>query len=774
MSDLTNPFRPGQPIEQAALFFGRRDALAWARENLVRGRRVFVVYAPYGMGKTSFLIQVFNEPPAHTLAVRWCLEDEARTPEAQLISRLATVVCAQLQERYGRTVPDSIWEQQERDRAWLVDLFWPAVRQAVGEDTLLLLLDDLGAIAAAGEGRLASLADFLASLRQADPNLALLCTFESTDADQLARRYPALFGGALFWALGPLTGDDAIQLVTWPAEGALAYDYGVPRRMVELTSGYPYYLQLLCHAAFERCARQGWVNQHDLDLVVESLIEQDVPEFAAVWGSLDALERAALVAIASLRGGRGVATRQEIRTALERVRLRADRENVQQALNSLVQRGILQQLGALSFRFRVDLFRLWLARRFDLADVMAEARASRHARRGDEARQRPRPLVAAPPSPEAQERLSAAETAQQPGRIRRWWWALAVLPVVAVLIWLATFLASRPASTATPTTDRIAGASPTAPPAMSGPTVTPTPRATEAATTRPTATPELPPAPTPTAPVVVAGALPAIAYQVQARNSENWDIWLMNYDGSGRFQLTDDPDDDTSPTWSPDGLKVAFVSYRDGNAEIYVVETAGGEAVNLTQNPAKDWTPAWSPDGEWIAFASLRDSLYWELYLMRPDGSDVTRLTWWDDASDLRPSWAPDGKRLAFASKRDGNWELYVVNRDGSGLTRLTDHPADDTSPAWSPDGTRIAFESTRDGNVEIYVMPAAGGEAVNLTNQPFANDHGPTWSPDGHRLAFYSNRDREWDIYVMGDDGSDVVLLTGDQTSDQVPAWRP
>jgi TolB protein len=219
---------------------------------------------------------------------------------------------------------------------------------------------------------------------------------------------------------------------------------------------------------------------------------------------------------------------------------------------------------------------------------------------------------------------------------------------------------------------------------------------------------------------------------------------------------------------------VAFVSDQDGEPNIWVMDLDGGEPVNLTQHDAQDHSPAWSPDGEWIAFASVRDSLYWELYAMRPDGSEVQRLTWWEDASDLSPSWSPDGTRLAFASKRDGNWEIYIMDREGGNLARLTSHEADDTSPAWSPDGSRIAFASTRDGYAEIYVMPIVGGEAVNISNAPFSSEHGPTWSPDGGRIAFYSDRDGEWDIYVMASDGSEAIKLTGDNSNDQAPAWRP
>jgi Tol biopolymer transport system component len=159
---------------------------------------------------------------------------------------------------------------------------------------------------------------------------------------------------------------------------------------------------------------------------------------------------------------------------------------------------------------------------------------------------------------------------------------------------------------------------------------------------------------------------------------------------------------------------------------------------------------------------------------MRPDGSDLHRLTWWDDASDLSPSWSPDGERLTFASKRDDNWEIYVMDRDGSHLTRLTRHEADDTNPDWSPDGSRIAFASTREGYAEIYVMALGRGEAINISKAPFSAEYGPTWSPDGSRIAFYSDRDGGWNVYAMGADGSDVVRLTGGDSNDQVPAWRP
>jgi Tol biopolymer transport system component len=261
----------------------------------------------------------------------------------------------------------------------------------------------------------------------------------------------------------------------------------------------------------------------------------------------------------------------------------------------------------------------------------------------------------------------------------------------------------------------------------------------------------------------------------------NEEVYVMNADGTGQTNLSNNPAWDGIPVWSSDGTKIVFSSMRDGDFEVYVMNVDGSGQTNLTNNPGQtDYNGSWSPDGTKIVFTSLRDGNS-EIYVMNADGSGQTNISnnpAWEDTAD----WSPDGTKIAFGTNRKGgccpnpqDHEIFVMNADGSNQTNITNNSEPDSDPDWSPDGTKIVFNKRVGLNHEIFVMNADGSNQTNLTNSP-GNEGTNAWSPDGTKIAYAGYRDdaNNQDIYVMNTDGTGQTRLTNDPGYDSYPDWQP
>ena len=255
----------------------------------------------------------------------------------------------------------------------------------------------------------------------------------------------------------------------------------------------------------------------------------------------------------------------------------------------------------------------------------------------------------------------------------------------------------------------------------------------------------------------------------------NYNIYVMNADGSAKRRLTSDKHDDRHPSLSPDGRLIAFASNRDGNFNIYVMNADGSDQKRRTDSQETDWYPSWSTQsggGHYIAFASNRDGDF-NIYRMNADGLGQTRLTPDDPVDYSDPSWSSDGS-IAFVGVRDGNPNIYELSDSVLTGPLLTNYAQ---SPTWSPDGRRIAFASHSGRSWDIYLMNADGSGKERLTKDDSANEYQPSWSPNGRRIAFVqdSGKGKHNVIYTMNaDDGSDLRLLTDNDQSNYRPSWSP
>ena len=245
----------------------------------------------------------------------------------------------------------------------------------------------------------------------------------------------------------------------------------------------------------------------------------------------------------------------------------------------------------------------------------------------------------------------------------------------------------------------------------------------------------------------------------------NYEIIMMNADGTGQTRLTTNSVIDYRPVFSPDGSQIVF----EHDNEIYVMKANGtGTPTQLTNNSFEDTSPTWSPDGSKIAFVSNRDGNS-EIYTMDEDGTNQVRFTNHTGIDD-QPAWSPDGLKIAFASNRSGTWSIYIATVDGA---ETSGSLSPGQYPAWSPDGSKITFMAPNTYYNDIYVMNADGTDKTVLAHHDYEDRH-PAWSPDGSKITFSSNRANfyNYEIYVMDADGANVTPLTNAHENDEVPSW--
>ena len=242
-----------------------------------------------------------------------------------------------------------------------------------------------------------------------------------------------------------------------------------------------------------------------------------------------------------------------------------------------------------------------------------------------------------------------------------------------------------------------------------------------------------------------------IAYLRYDPETDGTDVWVMDPTAPAepRPVTTHGMVDFDSYTWMPDGLSILYYGPQANGSEsdVYQLKIDSGKVMTLTADyTGWDASPAPSPDGQWIAFVSDRSDqgkTLDEIWVMRPDGTDLANLTDNGDAWKMSGqlgrltvprSLSSAGNLAAAADAPGGPVGLWVMNADGNDqrFVYAYEGPVVEDAPVWSPDGKLIALTLLKEGDYDVWVVPSGGGEAVNVSNLP-GDDTGISWSPELH-----------------------------------------
>lgn len=251
------------------------------------------------------------------------------------------------------------------------------------------------------------------------------------------------------------------------------------------------------------------------------------------------------------------------------------------------------------------------------------------------------------------------------------------------------------------------------------------------------------------------------------------DIMIMDYDGFGQRALVRDGSYAILPSLSPDGSRIAYISYKTGQPTIQVHSAKDGLPFGFASFPRGTISsPQYSSDGGRIAFASSKDSDTMEIYVANADGNRARRLTDNRGIIDTSPRWNPKtNKQLAFISDRTGTPQVYIMDDDGTNVQRVLNDGGQADSPAWSPDGQFIAYtwRPSGAGRSDVFIMDVATRQILQLTRGDGSNE-APAWAPDSRHIVFQSNRSGRWEIFIMNIDGSSEIQVS--KGGGRSPSW--
>ncbi|NCX46178.1 MAG: Tol-Pal system protein TolB [Burkholderiaceae bacterium] len=257
------------------------------------------------------------------------------------------------------------------------------------------------------------------------------------------------------------------------------------------------------------------------------------------------------------------------------------------------------------------------------------------------------------------------------------------------------------------------------------------------------------------------------------KEGKRYRLVISDADGQNMRNALNSSEPIISVAWSPDGQKIAYVSFEDRKPVVYVHELVTGRRIVLSNERGNNSAPSWAPDGKSLAVSLSKDGNT-QIYRVNADGSNLRRLTQ-GNTIDTEPQFSPDGKFIYFTSDRGGNPQIYRMSADGERgepARRITFKQPYATSPRISPDGKYLAYIGGAGGGFKLFLMNLATGDSTPMTDTSF--DESPSFAANGRYILYSTQVGGKKVLAAVSVDGYVKQILSVPGSDVRQPSWGP